>query len=111
MERPRDQLRELPVPQHRSLLEFVDIHLFQNFTRSRQRFHEYCLLIADAAGNGMQIFDRQREVLRKRAAVRDNPQHRSPRTVCPQSSPAKIANRAISVCRTRYIDFANDSAA
>ena len=85
--------------------------LFENLASRRKRFDKDCLLIADGIRNGMQIFERQRQILCERSVVRYDAEHGAPRAMRLQPAPAKSANRPIRVSRAGHVDLASDALA
>jgi hypothetical protein len=55
----------------------------------------------------MQILQWQRQVLRESAVMHDNTEHSPSRAMCLEPSPAKRAQRTITVGRARHIDLAH----
>src|SRR5206468_6272674 len=53
----------------------------------------------------MQVLQRQLQILRKSAVMRDDSQHRSSRAVCLESPPAEFALWLESVSRARNVDL------
>src|SRR5208282_6844708 len=86
--------------------EFPNVQLLHKLASRGQRLNKYCLLIGNIFGNGVKIFEWQREIFRESAVVAQNPEHRAPRTMRFQSAAAKIAHRLEAVARTADVDLA-----
>src|SRR5882757_9441807 len=100
-----DQLRELAVTENRRAAKLSNVELIQNLARCGQRLDEHSLLVADAGGDKMQIFNRERQVFRERSIVRHDSKDGPPRAVGLQSALAKIAHRPKSVSYAADINF------
>ncbi len=94
-EYPPNQLGQLAITQNGGLAVSRDAHLFQDFARRRERFGEDSLLIAHVRRHGMEIDERQGEILGEGAVVHDNAEH-APAETMPREAAATVgARRAV----------------
>src|SRR5229473_1598109 len=93
-----DELRQFPISQHRRFLNFPYINLLEYFASRCQRLDEHRLLITDTIRYGVEIFQRQCEVLGVSPWMPDDPEYGPPRAVRIQSAPAKVADRTPPKC-------------
>src|SRR5208283_3956495 len=76
-----DELRQFAVAENRGDGEFANIQLIKDLAGGGERFDEDSFLVADIFGDDVEIFQRQSEVLGKRAVMRNDAKHRAARAM------------------------------
>jgi len=85
--------------------------LFQNFASSSEGLYKDGLLIRDRILDSVEILERQRQKLGKRAIVRHDAKNGPSSAVRLQATLAKVAGGAVTVSRTGNVYLAADSVA
>src|SRR5208282_1025983 len=101
-----DELRQLAVAEDRGDGKFSNIQLIEDLARGGERLNEYGFRVTHVFRYDVEIFQRQGEIFRKRAVVRNDAQHRAPGTMRLQAAPAERAQRLVAIGGAGHIDFA-----
>src|SRR5208337_3691197 len=92
-----DELRQLAVAEDRGDGKFSNIQLIEDLARGGERLNEYGFRVTHVFRYDVEIFQRQGEIFRKRAVVRNDAQHRAPGTMRLQAAPAERAQRLVAI--------------